>query len=34
MVAAQSEPYTEVGTEASPLAADAEDNYMGRDHHG
>jgi type I restriction enzyme M protein len=34
MVAAPSEPYTEEVAEASPLAADAEENYMGRDHHG
>jgi len=34
MVAAPSEPYTEEVLEASPLAADAEENYRGRDHHG
>jgi type I restriction enzyme M protein len=34
MVAAPSEPYTEEVTEASPLAADAGENYMGRAHHG
>ena len=34
MVGAPSEPYTEEVAEASPLAADAEENYMGRDHHG
>jgi len=34
MVAAPSEPYTEEVAEASPLAADAEENDMGRDHHG
>jgi type I restriction enzyme M protein len=34
MVAAPSELYTEEVAEAPPLAADAEENYMGRDHHG
>jgi hypothetical protein len=34
MVAAPSEPYTEEVAEAPPLAADAEENYMGRDHYG
>ncbi len=34
MVAAPSEPYTKEVAEASRLAADAEENYMGRDHHG
>jgi type I restriction-modification system DNA methylase subunit len=34
MVVAPSEPYTEAVAQASPLAADAEENYLGRDHHG
>ena len=34
MVAAPSEPYTEEVAEASPLAADAEEDYIGRGHHG
>jgi type I restriction enzyme M protein len=34
MVGAPGEPYTEEVTEAPPLAADAEEGYMGRDHHG
>ena len=34
MVAAPSEPYIEEVAEASQLAADAEENYMGRDRHG